>query len=275
MNKLLVRALSGLVFVSIMIGVSYFQLGYIVLMALITAFSTNEYFDITTPLRDEKGKFGRIYRIWLMATNVLAFLIIAAYMSTDLPIQVLAIIPVSLFGLFILELYSKSDKPIINIALNLSAFVYLGIPFSMLNFIVYNKEGKYIAGTLLGILILVWVYDSAAYLIGSQFGSRKLFPRISPNKTWEGSIGGLLVLTALGFSLGYVFDGLTPLEWAVSSWLIAYFSANGDLVQSLMKRSLGIKDSGNILPGHGGFLDRFDAFIFVIPFIACYILIFT
>lgn len=272
-NKLVERALSGVVFVTIMVGASYFQIGYIILMALITAFCTNEYFDITTPLRDEKEGFGKIYRIWLMTTNVLAFLIVAAYMATDLPIQFLAVIPISLFGLYILELYSKSNQPIVNIALNLSAFVYLGIPFSMLNFIVYNAEGKYIAGTLLGILILVWVYDSAAYLIGSQFGRTKLFPRISPNKTWEGSIGGLLVLTALGFSLGYIFDGLTPFEWAVSSWLIAYFSANGDLVQSLMKRSLGIKDSGNILPGHGGFLDRFDAFIFVIPFIAFYILI--
>jgi len=275
MSKLVTRALSGLVFATVMIGASYFQAGYIVLMALITAFCTNEYFDITTPLRDEKGKFGKIYRVWLMATNVLAFLIIAAYMSTELAIEYLAIIPISLFGLFILELYSKSETPLINIALNLSAFVYIGIPFSMLNFIVYNKEGVYISSTLLGILILVWVYDSAAYLIGSQFGRTKLFPRISPNKTWEGSIGGLLVLTALGLSLGFVFTGLTPLEWAVSSWLIAYFSANGDLVQSLMKRNLGIKDSGNILPGHGGFLDRFDAFIFVIPFIAFYILCFT
>lgn len=275
MSKLLTRAVSGLVFVTIMVGASYFQVGYILLMALITAFCTNEYFEITTPLRDEQRNFGRIYRIWLMATNVLAFLIIAAFMATDLPIQYLAIIPVSLFGLFILELHSKSETPIVNIALNLSAFVYIGIPFSMLNFIVYNEKGVYISSTLLGILILVWVYDSAAYLIGSQFGRTKLFPRISPNKTWEGSIGGLLVLTALGFSLGYIFDGLSPLEWAVSSWLIAYFSANGDLVQSLMKRNLGIKDSGNILPGHGGFLDRFDAFIFVIPFIAFYILCFT
>lgn len=257
-----------------MIVSSFFEWGYIVLMALIAAFSTNEYFDITKSLREENSKFCTVYRIWLMATNVLAFLIIAAYMANKIEIQFFSLIPVLLFGLFILELYAKSEKPIINISLNLSAFIYIGIPFSMLNFIVY-ENGIYVPSTLLGILILVWVYDSAAYIIGSQFGSRPLFKRISPNKTWEGSIGGLLVLTALGFSLGYIFKGLSVLEWAVISWLIAYFSANGDLVQSLMKRSLGIKDSGNILPGHGGFLDRFDAFIFVIPFIAFYILCFT
>jgi len=274
MKTLITRAISGLIFVLIMIGASYFQMGYIILMALITAFCTNEYFDITKGLRDENKKFGKTYRIWLMATNVTAFLITAAFMSNKLGIKYISIMPVMMFGLFILELYSKSEKPIINIALNLSAFVYIGIPFSMLNFIVY-KNGLYFPGTLLGILILVWVYDSAAYLIGSQFGNRPLFKRISPNKTWEGSIGGLLVLTALGFGLGYVFKGLSSLEWAVISWLIAYFSANGDLVESLMKRSLGIKDTGNILPGHGGFLDRFDAFIFVIPFIAFYILCFT
>lgn len=274
MNTLIVRALSGLLFVVIMIGASYFQWGYIILISLIIAFSTNEYFDITKPLREENEKTGLVYRVWLMATNVLAFLITAAFMSNKLSIKFISILPVLIFGLFIYELYAKSKKPIINISLNLSAFVYLGIPFSMLNFIVYN-DGHYYPGTLLGILILVWVYDSAAYLIGSQFGSRPLFKRISPNKTWEGSIGGLLVLTGLGFGLGYIFKGLHPIEWAVISWLIAYFSANGDLVESMMKRSLGIKDSGNILPGHGGFLDRFDAFIFVIPFIAFYILCFT
>tara|TARA_Y100000385_G_scaffold271240_1_gene311024 strand:- start:49 stop:873 length:825 start_codon:yes stop_codon:yes gene_type:complete len=274
MSTFLTRALTGVLFVVIMVASSYFQAGYIVLIALVTAFCTNEFFDITVSLRDEKPKYSKIYRIWLMATNVLGFLITAAFMSDKLSIKFISILPVLIFGLFILELYSESEKPLINIGLNLSAFVYIGIPFSMLNFIVY-KNGFYSPGTLLGILVLVWVYDSAAYIIGSQFGSRPLFKRISPNKTWEGSIGGLLVLTALGFSLGYVFKDLSTLEWAVISWLIAYFSATGDLVESLMKRSLGIKDTGNILPGHGGFLDRFDAFIFVIPFIAFYIICFT
>lgn len=274
MKTLVTRAVTGIIFVIIMVSASFFQLGYIVLMALITAFCTNEFFDITSSLRDEKEKYTQIYRIWLMSTNVIAFLITAAFMSDKLSIKYISILPVLMFGLFIVELYSKSEKPLINISLNLSAFVYIGIPFSMLNFIVY-KNGFYSPETLLGILILVWLYDSAAYLIGSQFGSRPLFKRISPNKTWEGSIGGLLVLTALGFSLGYVFDDLSSIEWAVISWLIAYFSATGDLVESLIKRSLGIKDTGTILPGHGGFLDRFDAFIFVIPFIAFYILCFT
>lgn len=276
MNKLAVRALSGFIFVAIMIGASTFQIGYILLISLIVAFSTNEYFDITTPLREEKKPFSNIYRILLITTNVLAFLITATSVSNQLSIKFISIIPLLLFLLFIVELYTKSDQPIINISLNLSTFVYIGIPFSMLNFIVYS-EGSYQPSTLLGILVLVWIYDSAAYLIGSTFGRRKLFERISPNKTWEGSIGGLLVLTALGFAFGYIplFKSLSSMEWAVISWIIAYFSATGDLVQSLMKRSLKIKDSGNILPGHGGFLDRFDAFIFVIPFIAFYILCFT
>lgn len=274
MNTFLTRAVTGLIFVAIMVGASFFQLGYIVLIALITAFCTNEFFDITQGIRDEPKKHAIVYRIWLIATNVLAFLITASFMTEKLSIKFLSILPVSMFGLFIMELYSKSDKPLINISLNLSAFIYIGIPFSLLNFIVY-KNGFYSPGILLGILILVWVYDSAAYIIGSQFGSRPLFKRISPNKTWEGSIGGLLVLTALGFGLGYVFEALSSLEWAIISWLIAYFSATGDLVESLIKRSLGIKDTGTILPGHGGFLDRFDAFIFVIPFIAFYIICFT
>lgn len=274
MNTFLTRAVTGLIFVAIMIGASVFQWGYIILIALVTAFCTNEFFDITQELRDEPKKHAMLYRVWLIATNVLAFLITAASMTDKLSIKFLSILPVMMFSLFIMELYSKSEKPLINLGLNFSAFIYIGFPFSLLNFIVY-KNGVYAPGILLGILILVWVYDSAAYIIGSQFGSRPLFKRISPNKTWEGSIGGLLVLTALGFGLGYVFEALSSLEWAIISWLIAYFSATGDLVESLIKRSLGIKDTSNILPGHGGFLDRFDAFIFVIPFIAFYIICFT
>jgi len=273
MNAFAQRVLTAIFFVAIMLGSALFESSYLVVIALITAFCTNEYIDITSKLRDDKPKFIYFYRFGLITVNVLAFLLTASMMTWKLDAKFIAIIPVLLFIFFIAELYSKSDKPLINIAVNLGGFIYIGLPFALLNFVVFYI-GEYASGILIGILALVWIYDSAAYVFGNLFGSRPLFKRISPNKTIEGSIGGLLVLTAVGLGLGYVFPAFSHLQWAVVSWIVAYFSAIGDLVESMIKRSLNIKDTGDILPGHGGFLDRFDALIFVIPFIAFFILCF-
>jgi phosphatidate cytidylyltransferase len=274
MNSFVQRVLTAIVFVAIMITGILFESTYIVLMGLITAFCTHEYVEITESLRDDRPLYNRFYRFYLITINVLSFLITASMLTWQLDGRFMALIPVLLFGYFIAELYSKSEKPLINIAVNLAGFIYIGIPFSMLNFVVFHA-GEYASGILIGILAMVWIYDSAAYVFGNLFGARPLFKRISPNKTIEGLIGGLLVLTAVGFGLGYVFKAFSPLQWAVISWIVAYFSAIGDLVESMIKRSLNIKDSGDIMPGHGGFLDRFDAFIFVIPFIAFYVICFA
>lgn len=268
------RVLTAIVFVSVMLLCALFESSYLILMCIITALCTFEYMEITSNLRHETKYYHKLYRATTVAVNVIAFMLTASMLTWGLSIKFLMIIPVLLFSYFIFELYAKSDKPLTNIAVNLTSFIYIGIPFSLLNLVVF-RNGEYSSGILIGILALVWIYDSAAFVIGSNFGAKPLFPRISPNKTREGLLGGLLVLTAVGFGLGYILPGFSPLEWAVISWIIAYFSAIGDLIESMIKRDLEIKDSGSILPGHGGFLDRFDAFIFVIPFIAFYIVCFT
>ena len=273
------RALTAVVFVSVMLGLSYFKIGYFILFTIITVFSTIEFLDITKSLRDEKdtSMYRRIYTILINLSSFLITAYIVFFDQNGDSYKYLMFIPALLFGLFILELYAKSKSPFVNIAVNLSAFVYIGIPFSLLNFVVFN-DGVYYSGNLYGILAMVWIYDAGAYIVGSKFGKTPLFPRISPNKTREGSLGGLLILTAIGLSLGQISfftKVLSPVDWVIVSWVIAYFSATGDLIESMLKRSLKIKDSGDLLPGHGGLLDRFDAFIFVIPFIALYILVFT
>ena len=277
MSKLKTRAITAFLFVAVMLGLSYFKMGYFFLFSVLTVFTTIEFLNITKSLRDEKDTsiFRRVYTIFINLSTFILTAYIVFYDTNGESFKFLAVIPAMLFGLFILELYAKSESPFVNIAVNLSAFVYIGIPFSMLNLIVFYN-GEYYPDILFGILVLIWIYDAAAYVVGSKFGKTPLFKRISPNKTREGTFGGILVLTAVGFSLGFVFDnGLSPMQWAVVSWIIAYFSAVGDLIESMLKRSLDIKDSRDILPGHGGLLDRFDAFIFVIPFIALYILVFT
>ena len=117
-----------------------------------------------------------------------------------------------------------------------------------------------------GLLLLIWTNDTMAYFVGSQLGRRKLFERISPKKTWEGTIGGGLCAVLVAWGLSFIIKDFTQPQWLVLGMVAAVFGTLGDLVESMLKRSVGVKDSGNLLPGHGGLLDRFDAFIFALPF---------
>ncbi|MBP7477748.1 MAG: phosphatidate cytidylyltransferase, partial [Chitinophagales bacterium] len=154
--------------------------------------------------------------------------------------------------------------------------------FSLLHYLTYY-HGQYIGQIIIGIILCVWMNDTGAYVLGSLIGKHKLVPNISPNKTIEGSLGGLiatlltayLVSTYLSTYPG--FENLQLLNltgWMCVAIIVIIFASMGDLVESQMKRSLKIKDSGSIMPGHGGFLDRFDAFIFVIPFIVAFFVLY-
>jgi phosphatidate cytidylyltransferase len=159
----------------------------------------------------------------------------------------------------IFELFRNLKHPMANIAYSILPAIYLGLPMATLVAIAWH-DGTFDPYMLLGLFIVIWVYDSGAYLFGTLLGKHKLFERISPKKTWEGAIGGgiVAVLTAT-FVLGYYIPTLTIFQWLIASILIVVFGTFGDLMESLLKRSAGVKDSGNILPGHGGILDRFDS----------------
>ena len=176
-----------------------------------------------------------------------------------------------LFLLFIYELYAQSEKPFNNIGFILLGIVYIGMPFTLLNVITF-EDNLYQPNIAFGILLLTWMSDTGAYLVGSSLGKTPLFPRISPKKTWEGTLGGILITCLVALIISVLFEELRLIDWVIVATLVAIFAPLGDLTESMLKRSLKVKDSGSLLPGHGGFLDRFDAFIFLLPFVAAYLL---
>ncbi len=172
--------------------------------------------------------------------------------------------------IFIIKLYQKELKPFTNIAYTVLGIVYVAIPFSLLTWMAF-KQDSYHWNLMVGTFLLLWASDTGAYFAGRVFGNRKLFERISPKKTWEGFTGGLILAMLMALALSYYLPEFKLWQWMVMSGILVVMGSYGDLVESLFKRSLQIKDSGSGLPGHGGFLDRFDGLLVSAPFLAIFV----
>ena len=195
----------------------------------------------------------------------------------------LILIPLSVV-IMIVELYRKTEKPFDSLAHTFFPVIYSAVPFSMFPFSAFShtglepllKNGNMIfsPGIVVGFFILLWINDSGAYLAGVSFGKHHLMERISPKKSWEGFAGGfILTIVAAWFLSGWM--GVVDRKgWIMISVIISVMGTYGDLVESMLKRSTGVKDSGNIMPGHGGFLDRFDSTIISFPMVFLYITLF-
>lgn len=192
------------------------------------------------------------------------------------------------FITFLVEIFRKKENPFSNIAYTLLGIVYIVLPMGLLNFLNVGKESSAICGIanftphiLMGIFIIAWTNDTFAYLVGMKFGKHKFCERISPKKTWEGFLGGLLFSLIAGFCIAIFVNWGQTIQvlcmricfWIGMALIISIIGTMGDLVESMFKRQLGIKDSGNILPGHGGMLDRFDIIFMIVPFVAIYLMI--
>jgi len=178
------------------------------------------------------------------------------------------------FAAFISILFAKKDEVVSHLGKIFLSIIYIAVPFTLIAQIPFiNNDFKYVNTTILGVFILVWVNDSFAYLIGKNFGKRKLLERISPNKTVEGFIGGLVFTFVGGYVLSHFFTSLSLVNWLAFSAIVSTFGVLGDLIESMFKRQGNVKDSSNFIPGHGGFLDRLDSVIFAAPFIFIYLLI--
>jgi phosphatidate cytidylyltransferase len=169
------------------------------------------------------------------------------------------------FMLFISELFRASEKPIENIATSLLSIFYIGIPCGLLVTISIGNEGDYLPWNVLYLFFFIWASDTGAYFTGRALGRNKLFARISPNKTIEGFVGGLIASALVGIAAHHFLGGISLISWMCIGAFVSITSTLGDLFESMLKRQSDIKDSGNILPGHGGILDRFDSTLISAP----------
>ncbi len=277
-KNLITRTITGVLYVAIMICGFLDPRAMIFLFALITGLAIWEY----TGLVNERENVT-VNRFITTIAGVYLFLAVAGWRN-GMVNNFVVFIPylLTIVYLFISELYLNNKDAINDWAYAMLSQMYIALPLAMINIVAFENnpvDGMVHFDTLLplSIFIFLWLNDTGAYCSGSLFGKHKLFPRISPGKTWEGSIGGgILVLIAAGV-IGYFANkgnsqyGLNIIQWMGLGLVIVFFGTWGDLVESLFKRTLAIKDSGNILPGHGGILDRFDSSFMAIPAAVIYL----
>ena len=225
--------------------------------------------------------FISVNRFISTISGVYLFLAMAGYNSGLTPATVFIPYLVSIVYLMVAELYMKAKDPINNWAYTMLSQLYIALPLSLLNILAFRSNGysiQYSYLAPLAVFVFLWINDAGAYCVGSLIGRHKLFPRISPGKSWEGSIGGGVLVVVAAVVTWHVTTlygvndlGLTAYEWAGLGIVVVVFGTWGDLIESLFKRTLGIKDSGNILPGHGGMMDRFDSTLMAVPAAVVYL----
>lgn len=263
-----VRALSALFFVAALLTCllwNYYS--FCIFFFLVAMIGLNEFYRLAEKMN------ARPYRAIGFVVGALLYLVSVrggdwGQMFEHSAELVLALSP---FLILVASLFSKREQPFRNALFTLGGIVYAVLPFAFMHRLVAGQDlhfgADYSPYTLLGVILLIWSNDTFAYLGGSLFGKHKMIERISPGKTWEGTVFGVLVTIASGYIIGkYILQGDLML-WMALGAVVPVFATVGDLIESMLKREAGVKDSGNIMPGHGGILDRFDSLIFVSPFV--------
>ena len=279
MKNLITRSITGVIFVAAIVVCFMRPEAMILLFALVTGLTVWEYTGIVNGIENVC-----VNRFLATVAAVYFFLGMAGFCTGIVPSAVFIPYLLTVIYMFISELYTKAPNPINNWAYTMLSQMYIALPFAMVNVLAFRGVGNGVVYNYLAplsVFVFLWTNDTGAYLSGSLFGKHKLFPRVSPGKSWEGSIGGGLLVLLVSALVGMyqnsdMHETATELLLTVPQWMglglvVVFFGTWGDLVESLFKRTIGIKDSGNILPGHGGMLDRFDSSLMAFPAAVIYL----
>ncbi|MGY5351193.1 phosphatidate cytidylyltransferase [Wenyingzhuangia sp. IMCC45533] len=271
---MLQRAISGIIFIIILISATlYSSFSFYILFFFFMIVAIFEF----QKLSNYKSPFFNILGVitFVLSAGSIKILSSKFNLGNKLSNNILndSFVYVLLFFAFLIILFNRKNKnPFTDIGIVFLTYLYAIIPFTIILSIPFcNAAGSYEGTTFLGCIILIWSTDTFAYLTGKTIGKHKLYEKISPNKTIEGSAGGVLFTLITATILSYYFTQYTLVQWLGLSIVVSVFGGLGDLVESMFKRSANIKDSGNLIPGHGGVLDRFDSLLFASPFIYFYL----
>lgn len=265
MKNLLIRSITGIALVILILGGIYLsKYTFALLFLAIMTISLSEFFRFFRtskihPLTNFALLIGGLFFI-------LTFLIASGIIS---PLYYM-LFPVSILFFPGYELFRKNENNIENIATSILGLSYIAVPFCLSNYIVF-KNGIYNSFPMIFLFILIWTNDTGAYIVGMSIGKHKLFPRISPKKSWEGLFGGIILTIIVSLIIVVPKQNISVFNGIIIGVIVSASSVFGDFAESMLKRSFNIKDSGSIIPGHGGFLDRFDSLLFAIPIYICYI----
>jgi phosphatidate cytidylyltransferase len=253
--------------------ISFFIAGLVLIVG-----SQFEYYRIVTSMGVKPQTVAGI--LAGISAYILATLVAAGRIRSKF---ILLILPFLAF-IMIAELYRKTDRPFDSISHTFFPLIYSVLPFSLFPFSAYDHTGLktlvphghflFSPGIVIGFFLLIWTNDTGAYLLGSLAGKHRLFERISPKKSWEGFLGGAIITAAVSLLFSRWLGVVSPLKWVAISLIVSIAGTFGDLTESMLKRSIGVKDSGNIMPGHGGFLDRFDSAVMSFPLVFLFISLF-
>ncbi len=276
MSNFLVRTVTGIFFVAAVVVSFIDPLAMTFLFALVTGMTVWEFTGLVN--RRENVDTNRLI---CTVAGVYFFVAVVGFCSGLTPSAVFIPYLITIIYLLVAELYAKNPDPVSTWAHTMMSQLYIALPLSMLGVLAFRSTPfgtDYVATIPLSVFVFLWINDTGAYCCGSLLGRHKLFPRVSPGKSWEGSAGGAVFVAAAAVLIWHLTElyGMNELQLSVYEWVglgltVTVFGTWGDLVESLLKRTLGIKDSGKILPGHGGMLDRFDSSLLALPAAVVYL----
>ena len=271
-SNFLQRAITGILFVGVLVGcILYDPWTFSALFVVISALTIREFGHLINQVEGVS-----INKNITMLAGVYLYMAVMAFCTNLSGSKIFLPYLLLIMYLMISELYLKKENPVMNWAYSMLSQLYIALPFAMLNVLSFHTSPmdtsvSYNPILPLSVFVFIWLSDTGAYCVGSLIGRHRLLERISPKKSWEGSIGGGIVAIGSSFIFAHYFPIMNMAEWAGLALIVVIFGTWGDLTESLLKRQLHIKDSGAILPGHGGMLDRFDSALMAIPAAVVYL----